>query len=551
MNDNQTIRNFEKEVLDKSHEKYSFFQYPDNIVIPYILQVYGDTERHRDNLIRQGHNDINFSIFLNNMLHGMGHCIRWIVNRDSSNLKKITTETYQQFHEMAADFLGWGAGYHMIAQEFVTWSRKIKKATVDIANKEITFINPESFDYRKIYDLQLLHASRMTLIYEGYPHGVMEQEFSVWIKSIDFKKPPIANQIVWEKGRLSMSYPLLYAKMKEVLFPELEETTDFEGYNLQQLRQFFALSFLNFYYIRWIEGYLDSGMGEKKLSYGSNPLSMSTDKFKKLMCQITGLNVEVVSSIIKDLTFNPSNFHTSVTLQPFIYSRGEYYILPNLFVQIEPSRMMLGALNKGEKKRIYDKLINSIEKINLNLIGETAKQLQNIVCYLEKTLKNNRQQICPDIILIDSTENFLLVVDYKHFIGPITGSEVEYKIKELEKGIIQVQKYITNLIQLSKIDTVSIQDFTVLGLIITHKPLPVPIPIKNTIPIVDMETFNHLVQNAIVKKMGIYKVTKSIYHWYHSEPKNVPSEFEAEIMVEDWKIKRTQHKISSEHLQQS
>jgi hypothetical protein len=51
---------------------------------------------------------------------------------------------------------------------------------------------------------------------------------------------------------------------------------------------------------------------------------------------------------------------------------------------------------------------------------------------LEKTLKNNGQRICPDIILIDPTRKFLLVADYKHFIGPISGSEVEYKIKELE-----------------------------------------------------------------------------------------------------------------------
>ncbi|MES2419552.1 MAG: hypothetical protein V4541_15305 [Bacteroidota bacterium] len=544
MNDNQIIRNFEKDVLDKYHEKYPFFQYPENIVIPYILQVYGDTERHRDNLIRQGYNDINLSVFLNNMLHGMGHCIRWIVNRDSSNLKDITTETYQQLHEMAADFLGWGAGYHMIAQEFVTWSRKIKKATVDVVNKEITFINPESFDYSKIYDLQLLYASRMALIYERYPHDVMEQEFSEWIKSIDFKKPPIANHIDWEKGRTSTSYPLLYSKMKEVLFPELTEVTDFEGYNLQQLRQFFALSFLNFYFIRWIEGYLDSGMEENNLSYGSNPLSISEDKFKKLMCQITGLNVEVISSIIKDLTFNPSSFHTSVTLQPFIYSQGEYYILPNLFVQVESSRMMLGALNKGEKKRIYDKLINSIEKVNLNLISETAKQIPNIICYLEKTLKNNGQQICPDIILIDPTRKFLLVADYKHFIGPISGSEVEYKIKELEKAINQVQKYIDNLNQLLKVERISIQDFTVSGLIITHKPLPIPIPSQKAIPIVDMETFNYLVQNAITKKMGIYEVTKSIEHWHYNEPKNVFSDFESEIIVEDWKVKRTQHKIN-------
>lgn len=544
MDDHQKIRKFETEVLDKSHEKYPFFQYHENIVIPYILQVYGDTERYRDDLVRKGHNETNLSLYLNNMLHGMGHCIRWIVNRDSSNLKNITTETYQQLHEMAADFLGWGMGYHMIAQEFVTWSRKIKRATVDMVNKEITFINPEFFNYSKIYDLQLLYSSRMALIYDSYPHDVMEQEFSEWIKSIDLNKPPIANQIDWEKGRLSMSYPLLYSKMKEVLFPELEETTDFEGYNLQQLRQFFALSFLNFYFIRWIEGYLDSGMEGDNLSYGSNPLSMSVDKLKKLMCQITGLNVEVVSPIVKDLTFDPSSFHTSVTLQPFISSQEEYYILPNLFVQVESSRMMLGALNKGEKKRIYDKLINTIEKVNLNLISQTAKQLPNIICYLEKMLKNKSQQFCPDIILIDTTRKLLLVADYKHFIGPVTGSEVEYKIRELEKAIRQVQKYITNLNQLSKVELISIQNFTVSGLIITHKPLPVPIPNQNTIPIVDMETFNYLVQNAIAKKMSIYEVTKSIEHWHYSEPKNVFSDFESEIIVEDWKIKRIQHKIN-------
>ncbi|NHQ79210.1 hypothetical protein, partial [Elizabethkingia miricola] len=309
------------------------------------------------------------------------------------------------------------------------------------------------------------------------------------------------------------------------------------------MRQFFALTFLNFYFIRWVEEYLDSGMGENNLSYGSNPLSMSTDKFKKLMCQITGLNVEIVSSIIKDLTFNPSNLHTSVTLQPFIYSHGEYYILPNLFVQVEPSRMMLGALNKGEKKRVYDKLINPIEKANLNLISETAKQLPNVVCYLEKTLKDNGQRICPDIILIDPTRKFLLVTDYKHFIGPITGSEVGYKIKELEKAINQVQKYIDNLNQLSKIESINIQNFTVSGLIITHKPLPIPIPIKNIIPIVDMETFNQLTQNAVTKKIGIFDIVKTIEYWYHSKPKNIFSEFESEIFVEGWKIRRTQYKV--------
>lgn len=544
MNDYKKIREFESEILDKAHKKYDFFQYSEDVVIPYILQVYGDTERHRDNLIRKGYDNTNLSFLLSNMLHGLGHCIRWIVNRDTSDFKDASNKTYQQLHEMAADFLGWGTGYHMIAQEFVTWSRKIKTAILDEGRKEITFVNPEYFDYSKIYDLQLLYASRMTLIFKSYPHDIMQQEFSEWIKGVDFKTPPIVNHMDWKKGRFSKSYPLLYVKMQEILFPELEETTDFQGYNLRQLRQFYALVFLNFYFIRWTEGYLDSGMGENNLSYGSNPLSMSHEELKKLICLITGLDIDVASSIITDLTFNPSNFHTSVSIQPFIYSSsGVYYILPNLFALMEPSRMILGALNKGGKKKIYDKLINLIEKTNLNSIYQKVKELSGSACYLEKYLKNNGQQICPDIIIIDSSRSLLLVADYKHFIGPITGSEVEYKIKEIEKAIKQIEKYILHITQLSKVGLTNIQGFTIVGLIITHKPLPVPIPIENTIPILDMETFNQLVQNVISKKKGLYDVMKSVEYRYNSESKNIFSEFKSEIPVEDWKIIRTQHKL--------
>jgi hypothetical protein len=81
MNDEQKIRKFESEVLDKAHVNYAFYQYSEYIFIPYLLQVCGDTERHRDNLVRKGHNETNLSFYLNNnMLHGMGHCIRWVVN---------------------------------------------------------------------------------------------------------------------------------------------------------------------------------------------------------------------------------------------------------------------------------------------------------------------------------------------------------------------------------------------------------------------------------------------------------------------------------------
>lgn len=544
MTEGEKIRAFEYGVLDEHHKSYLFYQFSDDIVIPYLLQTYGDTERHRDNLIRNGHNATSLSFYLNNMLHGLGHCIRWVTNKAVIGVKDFSEYTYRQIHEMAADFLGWGTGYHMIAQEFVTWSRGIKRATLDEEKRIISFMNPEGYEYSKIYGGQLLYAERMAEVYGSYPHEEMEEEFSKWIQEIDFTKPPIANHIKWQRGRSSVSYPLLYLKMKDILFPELDDTTDFQGYNLQQLRQFYALVFLNFHFIRWVEGELDSRAGDDNLSFGSNPLELSQQRFEKLISDITGLPVNVSSEIIADLTFDPSSFHTSVSIQPFIRSfSGNYHILPNLFAQVEPSRMILGALNKGSKKNVYGTLINTIEKVNLNLLRNTVKGIESSICHLEKQIKNNRQTISPDLIMVDPSDKFLIVADYKHFIGPITASEVNYKMKELEKGITQVTKYIEHLSQFPKVDSLCVQGYSIVGLIITHKLLPIPTPKENSVPIVDLESFIDEVNKTMRGNRRLRDLAQNIQAGFVKNPDVEFSDFESEIRVGDWLIKRMRHRI--------
>jgi hypothetical protein len=542
VDDEQKIRKFESDVLDEAHSNYAFYQYSEDIVIPYLLQVYGDTERHRDILIANGHNADNVSVYLNNMMHGIGHCIRWMLKQSQPTFSAPNEESPRRLQELAADFLGWGTGYHMIAQEFVTWSRGIKTAVINESNKTITFLNPKGYNYSCIYDKQLLYAEQMQAVYLSYPHELMEEEFEVWIKDIDLSEPPIANHMNWSKGKDSKSYPLLYRKMCEILFPELEDTTEFDGYNLQQLRQFFALFFLNFHFIRWIEAVLDSKSGEN-LSIGSNPLYLSAEQFYKLASMITGLSKDIAKTIIMDLTFNPNSFHTSITIQPFVLSSsGTYYILPNLFSLIEPSRMILGALNKGPKKKIYDKLINLIEKFNLNELYTSVKKVIRWTSYLEKVIKFDGKQIHPNLILIDSAEKHLLVIDYKHFIGPITASEVDYKMNELKKGTIQVQNYIEVLKKLKKIGITDIENFNISGLVVTHKPMPVPISNEINIPIVDMATFIQKVESIYALKEGINALVKVIT--VNEKQKNTFTAFEAEIVVDQWKIIRSQHKIT-------
>jgi len=545
MTEYEKIRAFEYDVLDQHYKNYLFYQYPDDIVIPYLLQTYGDTQRHRDNLVRTGHDETSLSFYLNNMLHGLGHCIRWMVNNRSLEIKEVSDLTYRQIHEMAADFLGWGTGYHMIAQEFVTWSRKIKKATLDEEKKTITFINPEGYEYSKIYGSQLLYAKRMADAFDSYPHEQMEKEFSKWIREIDFTKPPILNHIKWQRGRNSASYPLLYLKMNDILFPELNEANDFQGYNLQQLRQFYALVFLNFHFIRWVEAELDSRTGDDNLSFGSNPLELNQQQFEKFISDITGLALDVSRAIIADLTFDPLSFHTSVSIQPFIRSfSGNYHILPTLFAQLEPSRMILGALNKGPKKRIYGTLINTIEKVNLGLLYDSIKGIEGSIGYLEKQIKNNGQTITPDLILIDSKEKLLMVADYKHFIGPITASEVDYKMRELEKAINQLTKYIEHLSLFPKVDLLNIEEFSIIGLIITHKLLPVPIPKEKVIPIVDMESFMEDTNFIIQSNQRLHDLALKVQTDFAKDSEVEFNDFESEINVSEWIIKRTQHKLS-------
>jgi len=542
MDDEQKIRIFESEILDKAHINYAFCQYSEDIVIPYLLQVYGDTERHKGNLIANGYTPHNVSVYLNNMMHGIGHCIRWMLTQNQPVFRDTSNKSPRQLQDMAADFLGWGTGYHMIAQEFVTWSRGIKNAILDENNKTITFLNPEKYDYSSIYAKQLLYAEQMQAVYLSYPHEEMEDEFEEWIKDIDFSEPPIANHIDWSKGKDSKSYPLLYRKMCEILFPELQETTEFDGYNLKQLRQFYTLFFLNFHFIRWVEAVLDSKSG-KNLSFGSNPLYLSTMQFYKLASAITGLTQEVAKAIILDLTFNPNNFHTSVTIQPFVLSSlGTYYILPNLFSQLEPARMILGALNKGSKKKLYDKLINLIEKFNLNELHSSVKDISFWTSYLDKLIKFDGKQIRPDLIIIDAVEKCVCVIDYKHFIGPITASEVDYKMSELKKGAVQVQNYIEILKTLNKIGVTNIEGFSITGLLITHKSMPVPVSDEIDVPITDMATFIQNVISVRDQSQCINELMQLIT--FSEKPKSIYTAFEAEMPVGEWKVIRSQHKIT-------
>ncbi|HWD86792.1 MAG TPA: hypothetical protein VG367_01615 [Mucilaginibacter sp.] len=545
MSDYDKIRSFETEILDRVHVEFEFYKYSEDIVIPHLLQFFGDIERRRGDFIERGFTEISFSFYLTNMMHGISHCIRWIKKQNNPQFVNSDHQSPHYIHRISADFVNWGISYHAIAQEFIIWSRKIKQAILNEENKTITFVHPLDYDYSKVHGLQLLYDAQLQDIYSHYPHEKMEEEFSLWLSDIDLLNPPIANSIDWAKGTRSESYPLLLRKMSEIVFPELPNSTDFQGYNLLELRQFFALFFLNFHFIRWVEGVLDDKYGMDH-SFGSNPLYLTSSHFRRLASKITGLSFSVVGAIITDLTFDHNNFHSSITIQPFILSGSDvYYILPNLFTQLEPSRMITGSLNKGPKKKIYDKLINKIERVCLERLEGIIKEGGFWKCYNTKTIKYNGKQYQPDLIIIDHTEAMLCVVDYKHFVGPITASEVEYRMNETKKGINQVVGYVSVLSQIKKIATENIERYSVYGILLTHKPMPIPIPLNTGIVITDSNSFT----TAIAKcHQNNHSLNHLLNNLRHEDLNYVNDDFigeDAEVNIKDWKIIRKVFKKQS------
>lgn len=545
MYDSLKIRKFESEILDKHHLSFELYSYSEDIVIPYLLQSYGDIGRYRDIILKNNISEFNFQGYLTNMTHGISHCIRWVKKQEKSNYDEIPDNlSISEFHNQIMDFLNWGVSYHLIAQEFVIWSRGLKSAQLNEKEKTIKFINSNNYNYSDIYTKQLLYGEQLQGVFENYPHSIMEDEFSEWVKEIDFSKPPIANQIKWSRGQISKSFPLLYSTMESIVFPELIGDTDLGGYNLSQLRRFFALMFLNFYYITCVESLIDSKYGVQN-SFGSNPLNIKKSEIDGFISEITGLPYPVSQAIIKDLTFNPDSFHTSISIQPFILSSTNiYYILPNLFTQLNPQRVILGAMNKSpEKKKIYDRLINKIEKVNLKKIFDAISQIEKWNNYQERTIKFNNKQINPDLILIDKTEKFICIVDYKHFIVPITASEVQFRMNELEKGIRQIENYKIVLSKKGHLGKDDINNYKICGLLLTHRPLPIPIKNNINIGIADMDSFiSKLGQNISLRNFWI-----DFYDYpNHKEIKKEFSKIESEVNVADWKIIREQFFLSFE-----
>jgi hypothetical protein len=428
------IREIEKNVLDEHKTTFEAFYWPNEIIIPTLLTVWGDTMRFMSKST-----DAKFSSFYSRIqgkmnLMALTWCIKWTIANENKKPQPIVEE---QLIEETTIFLEWGYNYHILAQNHIAWSRKAIDMHVNPRLKKITVKKPSiekiQFDFLQEYNANEVS----TQLFESQPSDAMQEYFSLKAREIYLDNKLI--QFRHETIKNDFIFPIVFEWMKSILLPELEDSQNLDGYSLLDMRKIFTGLYIYSVIIVITEQYLD--YKNSAFTYHSAPLIFSKHELGKFLSDISGVNAIKCYNIISDFTLGLKNFHSSITNQFFIECLDKkFYFLPRLFTHLDFCRTVAGALSKKDKKRTYDSLINTIEKHNLLLLSNMFL-LNGYQYSIEQIFSTKGMKIQPDILVWDEKFNEILIIDYKHFLVPLNANETLYKIAEIKKGIAQLTHY--------------------------------------------------------------------------------------------------------------
>ncbi|HLO83629.1 MAG TPA: hypothetical protein VK203_01270 [Nostocaceae cyanobacterium] len=529
----QIIRDIESKILDQEFKKYQFLYRQPDEGIAHILKVMGDLWRD----IEIGNNPV-YSVFRRyqfvTILKGLSHCIRWTTNHPSRQIKLPNSTCYDRDKE-ALEFLKWGTNYEMLSRDHVAWSKNILSAQVDENNKIIQFLYPPDLD--AIFFLSQLAAEDKILkkISNSIPIEALKKDFHEWISEVKFEKKGfrIPERLV-SKTR---AYSNVLSWLENTVFPEISSGTLLNGYTLEQFRRFYASLFINCQYWTWLEDGVDQAFGVNN-ELGTCIMTLTKSQMIKWLHNISNVDIKAVESILEDLIFDTSHFHADLRNQPFILSnRKNIFLLPRLFANSLPQRMLSGALNKGTGKQKYEKIIEVVSTSNLLNIASKFKQL-GLTVVVEKTIKYNGRKYTPDLIILDVHNQEILIVEYKHTLNPLGTSEVLYKLKELEKGISQLKQYLKimeiNINNKPFHSLPQIKAKKIYAMLLFNQPMPLPVTSEAEINIIDWPTLN--------RKLSFEQFVSfsSLIVWLKSRP-DLPKRFKSfikesvEVEVAGWK----------------
>jgi hypothetical protein len=473
------------------------------------------------------------------MLGGLGHCIRWVPKAHNRRIR-LPKATWQELDREALEFLVWGMQYHTLSADHIVWSRSMLQANLDMTNKVVKFSAFSNFDSAFLLAQQSDDQRALETFHNALPIQELQRDFERWRRH--FKVVDGGFNFAEDAARQLASYPAVLHWLETGVLPGVQANEDLGGYSLDEFRRFFAALFMNCNFWTWVEDGFDELFGAEH-DFGTSMLTLPHSAMMQYLQHMSGLRIEAVKALVRALTYDASNFHASLTNQPFVQSSDKrLFLLPRLIAHVNPGRMLVGAMNKGVGRQAYDKLIEPLSRVALAEIASVFQGLGLEVWQEKKIPSNHGKFITPDLIVLDRAKGELLVADYKHSLSPVGPSEVVYKLVELEKGLKQVRGYLSVMRTPANwpAEIQSLEINKIMGLLIFGYPMVIPMRVDPEIVVVNkFSLYEQLTPQ-------LFTTLSSLIGWAKTRPE-LPfqpgrlREHEWEVRVSDWTYKRSMH----------
>jgi hypothetical protein len=367
--------------------------------------------------------------------------------------------------------------YALLATDHVAWSNSLIEATIDEHKRTIEFGPPKWIDAPYLQrqmraDLDWWQAE----IGDYFPVDAFVCIFNDWQRHAEWGTHGL--EFSPDFIRHHVRFPDMRAWITRVLFPELDEDCLLGSYNLGHLRTFFAVMQTVCDCIRTLEDEVD-----KRAEYGA----MGTWTFQRLrpefiewICEATGLKQKIVELIVADMTLNPTRFHCAISTTPFILSRrNRLFLLPRMFALLSPQRSFAAALTTGSGRKAYDGIANKLEQFHLARLCTLLKRCGLRVLREQSFVTPEGEKLTPDIVVADAQTCEIVIVDFKNSLAATSVAEVTKRLREYNKGIAQIERYIDRLsrfpVLLSSALGLPSLPPSIRGLLLFRVPMPLPV----------------------------------------------------------------------------
>ncbi len=410
----ELFEKLEKEVVDEKYKEFRLLKYPKELAIFYLFKGFGDFEIDLSN---SEYDYFDTSRRLYQVLLGLEKCIKWIIN-NKENPTENSHPTFEEISDMLGEFIHWGFQYNILCEWHIAKWKKYSEAIIDEKNKVVTF-SPLKKDVLHFAFQQAVESDEITIaLTNKIPDKLLFKEFEKENKN---------NSKVIVSTEIFNQYLQFY---NSIIFPELARDTNLSGYTIEDFILFFTT--INLFSKYEIYSDLKKGFSSGIME-DRNAIIVSISK-------LSSLYPSKVEEIINDLTFQNDN-RSRLSNTPFI-SIGNLLIFSPLIISfLIPNRMLIGAMNKSSKKKIYDRLINDIENYWTDRIYKLLKKQKQFQVLYKNNYSSSNKKITPDFLIFDPRNSELLIIDYKHFMIPITISETINKQSEIRKGEDQIFGY--------------------------------------------------------------------------------------------------------------